>query len=75
MKRLTIFIMNAVQSPVFIAFFSRADKVVLHLFSSVHDPATESFEFPMSYGFSRDLAWMHCMCFLKLEFFSWPAIQ
>ena len=43
--KLTIFIMNAVQSPVFIAFCSRADKVGLRFFC-VHDPATKSSKFP-----------------------------
>ena len=40
----TLFIMNAVQSPVFIAFCSRADKVWLRFFC-VHDPATKSSKF------------------------------
>ena len=44
--KLTIFIMNAVQSPVFIAFCSRADKVGLRFFCFVHDPATKSSKFP-----------------------------
>ena len=38
--------MNTVQSPVFIAIGSIADKVGLRFFSSVHDPATNSSKFP-----------------------------
>ena len=69
MKRLTIFIMNAVQSPVFIAFCSRADKVVLRCFSSVHDPATESFKFPSVIWFLKRLGLDALHVFFKAGIF------
>ena len=69
MKRLTIFIMNAVQSPVFISFCSRADKVVLRCFSSVHDPAAESFKFPCVIWFLKRLGLDALHVFFKAGIF------
>ena len=64
LMKLTIFIMNAVQSPVFFAFCSRADKVGLRFFCFVHDPATKSSKFPSVRWFRK-----------RLGLDSWPAIQ
>ena len=75
MKRLTIFIWmlyNHQFSLLFAVEQTRLCYVVLVLYMILlQNPSS----FQVSDGFSRDLAWMLCNCFLKLEFFSWHAIQ